>query len=204
MMVLVAATWFSFLPLSLTNFCSLGILVTFISSMFQIHWGSVILYFCIMPVTYSLNQARTDCCVRDEARFLLICYAFLTLSFLWRYIKLRSHLYPVTSYFTLNPFILFSHAYLYAVCQTFLPVSGKPFLANLAIRFANSPSSFSFRTFGLWAPPFLWPSPFMMFFSHFLKDKYAMSMLIDKWCGWFSYLCYKGLLARSICVKTLK
>ena len=209
MMVLVSArseptTWFSFLPFSLTNFCSLGILVTFVSSMFQIHRGSVILYFCIMPVTYSLNQARTDCCVRDEAQFLLICDAFLTLSFLWCCIKLHSHLYPAASYFTLNPFILFSHAHLYAVCRTFLPVSGKPFLANLAKHFVNSHSSFSFRTFGLQAPPLLWPSPFMMFFSHFLKDKYAMSMLIDKWCGWFGYVCYKGLLARSIYVKTLK
>ena len=27
---------------------------------------------------------------------------------------------------------------------------------------------------------------------------YSVSMLIDKWCGWFSYVCYKGLLARSI------
>ena len=141
--------------------------------------GISILYFCIMPVTYSLNQARTDCCVRDEARFLLICDAFLTLSFLWRCIKLCSHLYPAASYFTLNPFILFSRAYLYAVCRTFLPVSGKPFLANLAIRFANSPSSVSFRTFGLRTPPLLWPSPFTMFFSHFLKDKYTCSEYVD-------------------------
>ena len=184
MTVLVSArseptTWFSFLPFSPTNFCSLGILVTFVSSTFQIHRGSVILYFCIMPVTYSLNQARTDCCVRDEARFLLICDAFLTLSFLWHCIKLCSHLYPAASYFTLNPFILFSHAYLYAVCRTFLPVSGKPFLANLAIRFANSPSSVSFRTFGLRTPPLLWPSPFTMFFSRFLKDKYTCSEYVD-------------------------
>ena len=106
-------------------------------------------------VTYSLNQARTDCCVTDEAQFLLICDAFFTLSFLWCCIKLCSHLYPPASYFTLNPFILFSCAYFYAVCQTFLPVSGKPVLANLAIHFANSPSSFSFRTVGLWAPPLL-------------------------------------------------
>ena len=27
---------------------------------------------------------------------------------------------------------------------------------------------------------------------------YSVSMLIDKWCSWFSYVCYKGLLARSI------
>ena len=33
---------------------------------------------------------------------------------------------------------------------------------------------------------------------------YSVSMLIDKWCGWFGYVCYKGLLARSIHVKTLK
>ena len=118
--------------------------------------------------------------MRDEAQFLLICDAFLTLSFLWHCIKLCSHLYPAALYFTLNPFILFSHAYLYTVCQTFLPVSGKPLLANLAIHFANSPSSFSFKTFGLQATLLLWPSPFMMFFSHFLKDKYAMSMLIDQ------------------------
>ena len=110
-----------------TNFCSLGILVTFFSSTFQLHRGSVILYICIMPVTYFLNQARTDCCMKDEAQFLLICDAFLTLSFLWHCIKLRCHLYPAASYFTLKPFILFSCAYLYAVCQTFLPVSGKPF-----------------------------------------------------------------------------
>ena len=107
MMVLASAcleptTWFSFLPFSPTNFCFLGILVTFVSSTFQIHQGSVILYFRIMPVTYSLNQARTDCCVRYEARFLLICDAFLTLSFLWNCIKLHSHLYPAASYFTLN------------------------------------------------------------------------------------------------------
>ena len=179
MMVLVSAcseptTWLSFFPFSLTNFCSFGILVTLLSSMSQIHLGSVILYFCIMPVTYSLYQARTDCGMSDEARFLLICDAFLILSFLWCCIKLHSHLYPVASCLTLNPFILFSHAYLYAVCRTFLPVSGKPFLANLAIHFANSPSSFSFRTFDLWAPPLLWPSPFTMFFNHFLKDKYQL------------------------------
>ena len=96
--------------LFLWNICNIA------SSMFQIHLGSVILYFCIMPVTYSLNQARTDCGMSDEAQFLLICDAFLILSFLWHCIKLRSHLYPAASCLTLNPFILFSHAYLYAIC----------------------------------------------------------------------------------------
>ena len=158
------------------------------------------LYFCIIPVTYSLNQARTDSgmrdkaqfCMSDKARYLLICDAFLILSFLWHCIKLCSYLYPAASCLTLNPFILFSPAYLYAVCQTFLPVSGKPFLANLAVCFANSPSLFSFRTFGLWAPPLLWPAPFMMFFNYFLKDKYSVSVLIHKWCGWFTYKCHMG------------
>ena len=120
-MVLVSAcsepiTWLSFLPFSPTNFCSFAILVTLLSSTFQIHQGSVILYFCIMPVTYSLNQARTDCETSNEAQFLLICDAFLILSFLWCCIKLHSHLYPAASCLTLNPFILFSCAYLYAVC----------------------------------------------------------------------------------------
>ena len=131
MMVLVSAcsestTWLSFLPFSLTNFCSLGIFVTLLSSMFQIHLGSVILYFCIIPVTCFLNQARTNCGVSDEAPFLLIWDAFLTLSFLWCCIKLHSHLYPGASCSTLNPFILFSCAFL-TVRRTFCQLVGSHF-----------------------------------------------------------------------------
>ena len=61
--------WFNFLPLSPTNFWSLGILVTFVLSTFHTLHGSLMLYFRMTSLMYCQNQSKADCCVRALALF---------------------------------------------------------------------------------------------------------------------------------------
>ena len=146
-------------------------LVTFDSSTFQILLGSVILYLCTTPETYSQNQFITAGQDSADALFLLIWLAFLIVSFPVLDIKFCNHLQPAFPDFVLNPFMLFSLAYLNAICQTFFPVSGKPCLAIILIHLHNSPSSFEKRTFDCRLPPKQCPSPFTISLRCFLYKK---------------------------------
>ena len=105
-------TWSKFLPSGPTNDSSFGMFTRLDSSMFQMHCGSVI-FFSLTNLTYLSNHFFILLFLRAFTCCLLICFAFLIL--IWCLLKKPcNHFHPAWPLDGLNPFILLSHARIYA------------------------------------------------------------------------------------------